>query len=210
MSVLRNLGIEMNELMNVAGALRIIVDAEYDRLDQILDGGQNRILPTVQMKRADSLIQLQNLKQRGYRCVMVRGNTTYLKNTGQASNAYANFRKGMEIGNVELVGASPAFLQKAGINISTDRILELQGFQSLCGSSLWIYFNGGFFTSEAFSYLKRRGELTNVNRYIATEVSHLLALAENHFLYLFIDTCCRNRYLRLVQWVADLAASEKT
>ncbi len=213
LSRLKSLGIEFQKLLEITKKYKILIDAEYERLDHVLfhqfrqetEDHSERLLVSVQMKRADSIEQLQALDDSGLKSVLVRGNSVYLNGVRTVKNAYHAFSHALaQFETIEMIGGSTILAEKIGLqDILSDTpqfLLELQGYQQLQNSSLWIYYNHGYFSKEAKAYLNRRSLSGNVSldQFIATSENGIHSLLKNHSGYVFLDACCKYRYLELL------------
>ncbi|RMG30192.1 MAG: hypothetical protein D6732_16860 [Methanobacteriota archaeon] len=215
LSRLKALGISLEDVLVHSGSLKVLVDAEYERLDltllslleQLKDSWASRLLLTVQMKRADALHQLETLETFGIATVLTRGNSAYLKDVALVKNAYENFRQAFRrFQSIDMLAGSTALANRIGLSSrlreQPEFLLELQGYQSLKGSSLWIYFNNGYFSEEATQYLLRRGVSIATGQYICSSTEHVNRLLESHFGFIFLDSCCTSRYLSTLNSLA--------
>lgn len=211
LSRLKQLDLDLDAIVGHSHGLSILVDAEYHRLDVVLSDWLqglrekefSRLLLTVQMKRRDSIDQMKRLEDLGIAAVLSRGNSAYLNDVAVVRNAYETFAFALSrFDNVAMVAGTPELAARIGIEDyiigRPDFLLELQGMQTLVGSSLWIYFNNGFFSKEARDYLSRRKGRASLESFICTTEGYLNRLLKNHFGYVFLDACCKSRYLELL------------
>ncbi len=211
LSRLRSLGISLEDVLAKSGNLDVLVDAEFTRLDSDLsviignlkETYRSRLLVTVQMKRADAMDQLKNLDELGLRTVITRGNNAYLNKVPLVKNAYVAISHALaQFEGIEMVAGTVELASRIGLTsrlqMQPEFLLELQGYQTLENSSLWIYFNNGFFSEEAFQYLRRRGVHTTTGRFMCSSVDQLNMLLNRHRGYLFIDACCAGRYVSIL------------
>ena len=192
--------------------LQIVVDAEYERLDhwlrRQLQSGRikihdlSRIMITVQIKRDDAIQQIQNLTELGVKIILVMGNDAYLKAHEIKRNVINRFIELMGLNGVSMLGIGTklkSLIERvSGDIIHNSKIFELQGYQSLDASNLWVYYAGTSNTKHMNDYLKRRKSNLQ-NSYIARSINDLSELSKSHSLYLYIDGCTSDEILHRIQ-----------
>jgi hypothetical protein len=202
----------------------VIIDAEDQRLDlliqekiitgEILEHDLSRLLITVQAKRNDAKDQLQNLHRLGIPVVLVPGNNKYLSYSEQKKDVIPLLSKYMiKFNNIRLLGIHAKLrdpLEKElGIRLNNAKIFELQGYQSISNSSIWVYFVGSKLSDAAKSYLSRRRSSVPSNNFLVRNTDQLIDLCTQHSVYIHIDIKEKNDFLKSLSTLCPMTCSLK-
>lgn len=205
LSVLETKKITITEVLNHFEG-EILIDAEFIRLDHwILDqlaiqaitsNSLNRIILTVQAKRADSVEQVRCLQNLGIRVVLVRGNAKYLEGVQQVKNAFSQIATiWREFDNVVHLGIgdklSKTLQQRYQLNLENHDRLGLYGEE--ISSIMWIYYSRGQLSEEGERFLARRKG--NGGNYITNDLTTIIAQK----LFVYVDVLDRYSFLNEIQ-----------
>jgi hypothetical protein len=222
-SIIQNFSISLHDILR-SYCKTIIIDAEDERLDlliqekiitgEILGADLSRLLITVQAKRDDAKVQLQNLQRLGIPVVLVPGNNKYLSSSERKKDAIPLLRKYMvKFNNIRLLGIHASLrgsLEKElGVQLNNSTVLELHGYQSISNSSIWIYFVGSRLSDYAKSYLSRRKSSVSSKNFLVQNINQLIDLCTRHSVYIHIDIKERNDFLKSLTTLCPIACALK-
>jgi hypothetical protein len=222
-SIIQNFSISLGDVLR-SYCKSVIIDAEDQRLDlliqekiitgEILEHDLSRLLITVQAKRNDAKDQLQNLHRLGIPVVLVPGNNKYLSYSEQKKDVIPLLSKYMiKFNNIRLLGIHAKLrdpLEKElGIRLNNAKIFELQGYQSISNSSIWVYFVGSKLSDAAKSYLSRRRSSVPSNNFLVRNTDQLIDLCTQHSVYIHIDIKEKNDFLKSLSTLCPMTCSLK-
>ena len=218
LSLLERYGINLFSILN-STTMNIIVDAEHERLDHWFEleianksikiSDLSRISLTVQIKRDDAIDQYLNLRKwidLGLSLVIVAGHTSYLKGKatfqGNLLNRFVTFST---FEGIKYFGISATLCKKItsyGIDLS-NKVLELQGYQKLRSSAVWIYYTGLNVSIEAQEYLKRRDSEIET-KLICRTLSDIIEISLNHNVWIFLGTSSDNEFYDKLELIENM------
>ena len=198
--------------------VRIIVDAEYDRLDhwvQSLDVSREKLekmIYTVQVSRKDAEDQVDYFQREGLDVLLVRGHPAYIKEADWSISKLS--RMWDTYSCTKLLGITKYVRDRMRTSrVVRDRdVLELLGYQRIKGSKLYTFLAlDGVLSDAAVSYLERR---SGDGRFILRNEEEISDLSTDHHLVYYIDhrddLQYMGHFLRLLSKQSILVTQEVT
>ena len=180
--------------------VRIIIDAEYERLDHWVDTLQfsqrnlEKMIYTVQVSRKDAEDQLKYFQDHGLDTLLVKGHGNYIRGSDWSISKMSRLWDNYSC--TKLLGIS-RFIQKKMVSkrrVEANQILELLGYQKIYGSKLYTYLSlEDQLSDAAISYLQRR---SGDGKFILTSEEEVEELKKVHNLVYYIDHRSDLQYMR--------------
>ena len=214
---LKNNGITLKDCL-VGHDLKILIDAEFDRLDLFIQSQRNqnqlgeielsRLIVTVQARRSDAEDQLIYFQKNNISVILVAGNKAYMRDNQQKTSVshlmVTYFRRYSCIQYLGVGGKLLANMEKhLGNTISGDKIMELFGEYERQNSALWIFVYQDKNSQALKEYVNRRRTRdveheVNIERYsIGIHRIEDLNMSSRHF-YLYLDFKTQDQFTNYI------------